>query len=128
VRWYAKHSSIFVHKGEPDFRKAIFHPRSGLSLLVGGETGGKELWKLKVDGFDGIEGGLVGTYRRASKTMAAAYDDPTAENFHEWRKQAYHGYHMRLLRELWKPVMRSLVKEADELIGLAGRRPQPRRP
>jgi len=78
-------------------------------------------WKLKVDGFDGIEGGLVATYRQARKTMAVAYDDPTAENFHEWRKQAkYHGYHMRLLRELWKPVMRSLEKEADELSDLLG--------
>ena len=39
-------------------------------------------WKLKVDGFDGIEGGLVATYRQARKTMIAAYDHPTAENFH----------------------------------------------
>jgi CHAD domain-containing protein len=78
-------------------------------------------WKLKVDGFDGIEGGLVATYRRARKTMAAAYDDPVAENFHGWRKQAkYHGYHMRLLLELWKPVMRSLEKQADELSDLLG--------
>jgi CHAD domain-containing protein len=78
-------------------------------------------WNLKVEEFDGIEGGLVATYRRARKTMAAAYDGPTAENFHEWRKQAkYHTYHMRLLRELWKPVMRSLSKEADELSDLLG--------
>jgi CHAD domain-containing protein len=78
-------------------------------------------WKLKVDGFDGIEGGAVANYRRARKAMAAAYDDPIAENFHEWRKQAkYHGYHMRLLRELWKPVMRSLEKEADELSDVLG--------
>ena len=78
-------------------------------------------WKLKVEGFDGIEGGLVATYRQARKTMTAAYADPTAENFHEWRKQAkYHGYHMRLLRELWKPVMRSLEQEAEELSDLLG--------
>ena len=78
-------------------------------------------WNLKVEEFDGIEGGLVATYRRARKTMAEAYDDPTAENFHEWRKQAkYHGYHMRLLRELWKPVMRSLRTEADELSDFLG--------
>ena len=68
-----------------------------------------------------LEGGLVATYRQAGKTTTAAYDDPTAENFHEWRKQAkYHGYHMNLLRELWKPVMRSLEKEADELSELLG--------
>ena|SRR5262245_21066627 len=78
-------------------------------------------WKLEVDGFDGIEGGFLATYRPARKTMAAAYEDSIAENFHEWRKQAkYHGYHTRLLRELWKPVMRSRDKEADELSDLLG--------
>src|SRR5215510_9694832 len=76
-------------------------------------------WKLKVDEFDGIEGGLVLTYRKAGKAMGAAYDDPVAENYHEWRKQAkYHHYHMRLLRELWRPVMHSLEKETDHLSDL----------
>jgi CHAD domain-containing protein len=78
-------------------------------------------WDLKAEEFDGIEGGLVATYRRRRKTMTAAYDDPGSENFHEWRKQAkYHGYHMSLLRELWKPVMRSLRQEVDELSDLLG--------
>ncbi|HXV84527.1 MAG TPA: CHAD domain-containing protein [Candidatus Binatia bacterium] len=78
-------------------------------------------WKLKVDGFDAIGGGLLATYRRAQKAMTAAYENSTAENFHEWRKRAkYHGYHMRLLRELWKPVMRSLRSETDELSDLLG--------
>jgi CHAD domain-containing protein len=78
-------------------------------------------WKLSLKEFDGVEAGLVATYRQARKTMAAAYADPIAENFHEWRKQAkYHDYHMRLLRELWKPVMRSLSKETDDLSELLG--------
>ena len=78
-------------------------------------------WKLELDGFDAIEGGLLSTYRRARKTMTAAYNNPSVESFHEWRKQAkYHGYHMRLLRELWKPVMRSLRSEANELSDLLG--------
>jgi CHAD domain-containing protein len=78
-------------------------------------------WKLKVDEFDGIEGGLVLTYRQARKTMTVAYDERTAVTFHEWRKQAkYHDYHVTLLRELWKPVMRSLSKETDKLSDLLG--------
>jgi CHAD domain-containing protein len=78
-------------------------------------------WKINLREFDGVEAGLVATYRRARKTMMTAYNAPTAENFHEWRKQAkYHDYHMRLLRELWKPVMHSLLKEADELSDLLG--------
>jgi CHAD domain-containing protein len=78
-------------------------------------------WKLTAKEFDGIEGGLVSTYRRARNSMFAAYRDPTAENFHEWRKQAkYHDFHMRLLAELWKPVMNSLLKETDELSDVLG--------
>lgn len=78
-------------------------------------------WKLKVNEFDGIEGGLVATYRRARRAMAAAYHDPTSENFHEWRKQVkYNDYHIRLLSDLWKPFMQSLAKETDDLSDLLG--------
>jgi CHAD domain-containing protein len=78
-------------------------------------------WNLKLDEFDGIEGGLVATYRQARNTMVAAYNDPAPENFHEWRKQAkYHDHHVRLLRELWKPVLRSLSNETDEVSELLG--------
>jgi CHAD domain-containing protein len=78
-------------------------------------------WKLTLKEFDGIEAGLVATYRQARETMAAAYGDPIPENFHEWRKQAkYHNYHMRLLHDLWKPVLDSLAKETDDLSDLLG--------
>jgi CHAD domain-containing protein len=75
--------------------------------------------KLELDGFD-VEEGLVLAYRKARKAMAAAYDDPTAENFHEWRKQAkYHDYHMTLLAAAWE-VVESAAREADELSDLLG--------
>ena len=78
-------------------------------------------WKLKVAEFAGVEAGLVATYLRARKTMAAASDAPTAANFHEWRKQAkYHEFHMRLLSGLWQPVMGSLAKETAALSDLLG--------
>jgi len=78
-------------------------------------------WKLGVNEFDGIEDGFVATYRRARRAMAVAYDIPTAENFHEWRKQVkYNDYHMRLLGEVWKPFMQSLAKETDDLSDLLG--------
>jgi CHAD domain-containing protein len=78
-------------------------------------------WNLNTKEFDGIEGGLVQAYRRGRKVMTVAYESPTVENFHEWRKRVkYHGYHMRLIRELWKPVMRPLRNEVDELSDLLG--------
>ena len=78
-------------------------------------------WKLKDNEFDGIEGGFLATYRRARRAMTMAYHVPSAENFHEWRKQVkYNDYHMRLLGELWKPFMQSLAQETDDLSDLLG--------
>jgi hypothetical protein len=77
-------------------------------------------WELPLEEF-GVESGLVATYRQGRRTMAAAYTDPAAENFHEWRKQAkYHDYHIRLLSDMWKPVMHALLNETDELSDLLG--------
>jgi CHAD domain-containing protein len=92
-----------------------------LRARMSGAAGRVADWKLRGDGFEAIEGGLVATYGAARKAMAAAYDKPTAKNFHEWRKQAkYHDFHMRLLSGLWQPVMRSVSKETDELSDLLG--------
>src|SRR5262245_36992637 len=78
-------------------------------------------WKIAAKGFGAIEDGLILTYRRARRTMVAAYDDPTPANFHEWRKQAkYHSFHLTLLRGLWEPVMNSLSKESDDLADVLG--------
>lgn len=78
-------------------------------------------WKLSLAEFDAIEAGPATSYRQARKAMSAAYNDPAAENFHEWRKQAkYHDFHVRLLRGLWKPIMHSVSKETDELSDLLG--------
>lgn len=40
-------------------------------------------WKLRLEEFDGIEGGLVATYRLAHNAMAIAYHEPAAENLRE---------------------------------------------
>lgn len=78
-------------------------------------------WKLDDSGFDAIRGGLKKTFKRCRKTMDAAYDEPSAANFHQWRKRTkYHRYHLRLLRELWKPVMKKWRNQAKQLSDLQG--------
>ena len=78
-------------------------------------------WSLQSKGFDAIEDGLIKTYRRGRDAMAAAYEDRTAENFHEWRKRAkYHGHHVRLVREVWKSLMKQRSKALKELTDLLG--------
>jgi CHAD domain-containing protein len=98
-------------------KKKIFEETGNLSerlkkIRVRMDKASERIADWKLDEFDGVEAGLVATYRKAYKTMVAAYDNPVAKNFHEWRKQAkYHNYHMRLVHDLWKPVLDSLFAE-----------------
>ncbi len=85
-------------------------------------------WRLPADdpdhgkrGFRLLEDGLAKTYKRGRKAMDVAYEDPSAENFHEWRKRAkYLRYHLRLLRPVWPRLLqrtRSEVKTLGDLLG-----------
>lgn len=65
-------------------------------------------WPLKNDGFPAISAGLEKTYRRGRQALALAQNDPTPENYHEWRKRAKdHWYHVRVLESLWTDVMQA---------------------
>jgi CHAD domain-containing protein len=78
-------------------------------------------WELEGDGFDVLEGGLAKTYGRARARMDDAYDDATSAAFHQWRKRAkYHRYHLRLLQDAWKPVVKAHRRQAHELTDLLG--------
>jgi CHAD domain-containing protein len=78
-------------------------------------------WPLHSNGFAAVAPGLGGTYRAGRDALAAAYSDPTPENFHEWRKRAKdHWYHIRLLENLWTPVMHtyeSSLKSLEQCLG-----------
>ncbi|HSM28599.1 MAG TPA: CHAD domain-containing protein, partial [Thioalkalivibrio sp.] len=85
-------------------------------------------WQLPADdpnhgkrGFGLLEAGLAKTYKRGRKAMDRAYEAPSVENFHEWRKRAkYQRYHLRLLRPVWPRLLkrtRSEVKTLGDLLG-----------
>ena len=77
-------------------------------------------WRIG-EGFDAIGPGVAATYARGRTAMEAAYDDPSPERFHEWRKRAkYHWYHCRILEDLWKPVMAGRVEALSDLSDLLG--------
>jgi CHAD domain-containing protein len=87
------------------------------------EEGRKRIagWDLDSADFDVLGEGLKKTYKRGRKAMASAYDDPSTDTFHEWRKRVkYHWYHTRLLRGIWKPVMRARARELEKLGDLLG--------
>lgn len=65
--------------------------------------------------------GFEGTYQRARRALAAAYQEPTAERFHEWRKSVkYHWYHVRLLAPLWPEACSARAETASALGELLG--------
>lgn len=80
-----------------------------------------ETWTFDVDGFDAIEGGLRKTYTRAWKRRREAMAVPTAEALHEWRKRVkYHRNHLRLIADIWAPMLGPRAQEAEVLAELLG--------
>jgi CHAD domain-containing protein len=73
-------------------------------------------WPLDQDGFEAFEDGLRRAYRRGRRDMRIAEAAPTTEHIHEWRKRVKDlWYHLLLLEDGWRPVMRALANEAHEL-------------
>ncbi|HEX6986469.1 MAG TPA: CHAD domain-containing protein, partial [Planctomycetaceae bacterium] len=80
-----------------------------------------ESWRIDAHGFDAVRDGLAETYRRARRAMRHARKTGDDADRHEWRKQAkYHWYHVRLLRNVWKPEMDARRGELDRLSDLLG--------
>lgn len=78
-------------------------------------------WSIGHNGFETLAEGFLTTYRRGRKAMKIAYEETTDESFHEWRKRAkYYYHHIRLLRNSWKPVLKSLVGELKTLSDYLG--------
>lgn len=77
--------------------------------------------KLKNNDFDVCKVGIKRVYKRGVKTFHRAKSEPTAEHLHEWRKRVkYLWYHVRLLRDVWKPVMKGYEKSLDNLSDYLG--------
>jgi CHAD domain-containing protein len=78
-------------------------------------------WRLAEGDFDVLAPGLKRAYGRGRKAMRAAYDAPSSERFHEWRKRVkYHRYHLDLLSELWPRPLKARRKEVKALGAMLG--------
>lgn len=88
-------------------------------LIAGTER--VERLPIATDGYDAVDGGLRKSYRRGRERLVDAYEDPSTEAYHEWRKRIkYHRYHTRLLRSIWPGPMkarRSELKTLSDMIG-----------
>jgi len=78
-------------------------------------------WDVPDAGFDALAGGLGKTYGRALRRMDEAFDEPSSETWHEWRKRVkYHRYHTDLLTEMWKAVLDEREEQLHDLTDLLG--------
>ncbi len=77
--------------------------------------------KLDPDGIDALASGLELSFRRAVKAFEHAYDEPSNENVHEWRKGVQqHWRHMLLLRRAWPELADARMHAARKLSQILG--------
>jgi CHAD domain-containing protein len=78
-------------------------------------------WPLGELGFEDLRPGLRRVYRRGRRAMEQAYEDPTPERFHEWRKRVkYLWHHLELLEPAWPGLMSALADETHDLSDMLG--------
>lgn len=80
-----------------------------------------ETWPVDTIGWSAVAAGVERVYRRGRKAMAAAYDQPSTERFHDWRKRVkYLSHQLALLEDLWPEVMSASVESAQALTSVLG--------
>jgi CHAD domain-containing protein len=78
-------------------------------------------WTPRTGGWDALADGLRDTYAWGRSAMATAYDRGKDADFHDWRKAVkYHGYHVRLLADLWPEEMNGRLEVLERLGTLLG--------
>lgn len=78
-------------------------------------------WPLKRKSFIQIVPGIKLVFERGQNAFYLAKKNPSAENFHDWRKRVkYLLYHVRLLENAWPEYMNLLALKLDELSDILG--------
>jgi CHAD domain-containing protein len=78
-------------------------------------------WCVDRNGFEAVGDGLARSYGDGRHAMRAAFKSNDPLDWHEWRKRVKdHWYHVRLLRDVWKPVMKAREAELETLSDLLG--------
>jgi hypothetical protein len=109
--------------------KSFAAPSNGAQPVLAEEAVGRLLavqagiddWRLRREGWNVFESGLLRTYRRGRKTLRRARVERTDQNLHEWRKRVKdHWYHLRLLAPGCGAAVSGQAKEAHQLSDLLG--------
>jgi len=79
------------------------------------------LWALGYGSFEIVGPGIRRTYGQGRRLLDRAAADPSDETVHEWRKRVKDTwYSLRLLGEVWPPVIGPMSDQAHELSELLG--------
>ena len=78
-------------------------------------------WTIESDNWSAIDKSLKRVYKRGYKGLHRAISEPTAENFHEWRKRVkYLRYQLRILRPIWSGIMKEWIEQTHDLSDYLG--------
>jgi CHAD domain-containing protein len=73
-------------------------------------------WPIQHNGFSALGPGMKRVYKQGRRSLALAIEQPSVENFHEWRKHVKAlRYQIQLLRRIWPGMMKSLADELETL-------------
>lgn len=77
---------------------------------------GASTWAAAHDAGDALQHGLRRSYRRARRAMRAAYEEPTTDRFHAWRRRCKDvQYQWMMLRPIWPEVFDGYIEAAKAL-------------
>ena len=78
-------------------------------------------WRNRREGWACLEGGLRRVYRTGHRMLALAAENSSAENLHEWRKQAkYLWLQLQLLGTAWTRSEKKLIDRSHKLSKVLG--------
>jgi len=78
-------------------------------------------WPLTQDDWSALRHGFKRAYKRGYKNFTTAFDEPTTENFHEWRKAVKDlWYHLRILQAIWPDLLKEMIDQTGDLSDLLG--------
>jgi len=94
----------------------VVHSAAEASDLILQARDDARLWALGYGSFEMIAPGIRRTYRQGRRGLAAAIDEPSDLALHEWRKRVKDmWYSLRLLGDVWEPVIGPLADQAHDL-------------
>lgn len=78
-------------------------------------------WSITSNKWSTLHPSIQRVYKRGNKGLILALNQPSVENFHNWRKRVkYLWYHLRLLKLVWSNLMTEMASETKQLADYLG--------